>query len=500
MSLSRRELLAAAGGVVLLGGASWGTKRALGQSGGGATWPEPALRSSRNGVLSTRLLVGEATVDIATQPTKGVVYEQSYPGPTLEINAGDRLEVDFVNYAPQQTNLHTHGLHVSPKAPSDDVLLIVDPGDRFHYRYDVPKDHPGGTLWYHAHRHMLTDDQVFGGMFGLLIVRGALDRLDGIAGLPERQLQISQMQVIDGRIAKASESESAEQVTLVNGRYQPALAMNTGETQRWRFLNASPVFLRLELEDTPFHVIAIDGNALPRTDRRELLEIPPGARFDVLVQPTRPGTFELRSLSWKELGVFYGSMVPLPQVLSRIVVSGDAPAALKPLPTTLLPVDDLRHVKVDRVREYRLEEREPRGTGKYDRYEYYINGRLFDPTRVNTQVPLNATEEWTFRNLTYEPHPLHIHVNPFQVVAIDGDRSRGESHYRDTAVIPPFGSLTIRHRFLDYTGVFVMHCHLLFHEDHGMMELVEVYGKGGPGPRRLPADPMPMDHGSMEMS
>ncbi len=487
--LSRRELLVrsgmVAGGAVLLGSGALGAARVLAGEPRSA-WPQPAVRSSRDGRLATRLLVAEAEVPIALEPARALTYESSYPGPTLEVHAGDRLAVDLVNRADQPTNLHTHGLHVSPKRPSDDVLLDVEPGRTFGYRYAIPADHPGGTFWYHAHRHMLTDNQVFGGLFGMLIVRGELDRLPGIAGLEERALLMSQMQVVDGKVAAADASSLSDQVTLVNGRYQPTLEMATGETQRWRLVNTSSVFLRLQLDGHPLHVIAVDGNALPAPAARSILELPPGGRADVLVQATTAGTLRLRSLSWQDLGVFYTSMVPTPQVLATLVVTGAEQATPAPLPTELLPVDDLRHAKVDRRRTFRLEEREPRGTGALDRFEYFINGRLFDPSRIDVQIPLGATEEWEIRNLTYEPHPLHIHVNPFQVVAIDGDRRRAEAHYRDSALVPPFGSLTIRHRFLDFTGVFVMHCHILFHEDHGMMQLLEVYGKDGPGPRRRP--------------
>jgi len=117
---------------------------------------------------------------------------------------------------------------------------------------------------------------------------------------------------------------------------------------------------------------------------------------------------------------------------------------------------------------------------------------LFDHLSAETCELVKTTsrtaEEWTLTNssLFSISHPFHIHINPFQIVAVNGDRNKGESYYRDSALVPPFGSLTIRSRFLDYTGVFVMHCHILFHEDHGMMAPIEVYGKGGPGPRQLP--------------
>lgn len=101
---------------------------------------------------------------------------------------------------------------------------------------------------------------------------------------------------------------------------------------------------------------------------------------------------------------------------------------------------------------------------------------------------LGDTEEWLFVNETYEPHPVHIHQNPFEVVAVNG-RPVDERHYRDTATLPAFGTLTIRTRFLDFTGRFVWHCHILFHEDHGMMQLLEVVKNGRPGdPGGCPAD------------
>jgi FtsP/CotA-like multicopper oxidase with cupredoxin domain len=479
------------GGAALVGSGILGARHAL-AGGASSAWPEPVVRRSRDGHLETRLLISETDVEIAKKPARAIVYESGYPGPTLEVRPGDELAVELVNHVDQPTNLHTHGLHVSPEEPADDVLIQIEPTHMYRYRYALPDDHPGGTFWYHAHRHMLTDNQVFAGLFGMLIVRGALDELPGVASLEERALIMSQMQVVDGKVADADSSSLSDQVTLVNGHYRPTVEMTTGQTQRWRLINTSSVFLRLQLEGHELATIAIDGNALTVPASQAVLEIPPGGRADVLIRASKAGTFRLRSLSWQPLGVFYTSMVPNPQVLATLVVRGREHAKPGPLPSKLLPLDDLRHARVDRRRTFRFEEREPRGVGPLPAFEYYINGREFDPTRVDVQVPLNATEEWEFRNLTYEPHPLHIHTNPFQVVAINGNRERGEPHYRDSALIPPFGSLTIRHRFLDFTGLLVMHCHVLFHEDHGMMEIIEVYGKDGPGPRRLPSSGMNM--------
>jgi FtsP/CotA-like multicopper oxidase with cupredoxin domain len=178
-------------------------------------------------------------------------------------------------------------------------------------------------------------------------------------------------------------------------------------------------------------------------------------------------------------------MVPVPQSVVRVVSRGNQVSPRPKLPEKLLPFDDLRHAKIDYRRTVRLQELEPRGIKatnpeyKNEFYRYYVDGRIFNLHRVDQTMVLGDTEEWHFVNETYEPHPVHIHQNPFQVVAVN-DKPVDERHYRDTATLPAFGTLTIRHRFLDYTGKFVWHCHILFHEDHGMMQLLEVVKDGRP--------------------
>ncbi len=485
-TLDRRTFLAgAAGGLLTVAlarcGGTGGHEPTTESIGG---WLQPVSRQSVDGQLSTTLRASEGPVLVGTRDARAQTYEQMYPGPTLEVRSGERLRVDLVNDMPQVTNLHTHGLHVSSDSPSDDVLFGIPPGKRFQYEYDLPADHPAGTYWYHAHYHPLTDDQVGAGLFGALIIRGQEDEASGVARDGERLMIFSQVEIKDGAIEEAQISLLSRQATLVNGQYQPSLVITPGEIQRWRLVNASVVFLRLQLDGHLLHKMAVDGNTMARVTPEEVLEIPPGGRADVLVQTDRAGTFNLRSLSFESLGVFNTSMVPVPQSLVRVVSRG-RPASPRPnLPDMLVPFHDLRHAKIDYRRTLRLEEIEPRGVAGNpnhinQHYRYYINGRVFDHDRVDETMVLGDTEEWEFVNETYEPHPVHIHQNPFQVVAVNG-KAVDERHYRDTATLPAFGSLTIRHRFLDYTGKFVWHCHVLFHEDHGMMQLLEVVKNGRP--------------------
>jgi FtsP/CotA-like multicopper oxidase with cupredoxin domain len=472
--VSRRRFLTAAAvvGVPLLAGTTL-TGCAFEPDADPETWFEPEVRRSADGLLTTQLRASDGDVAFGNTTIRAVTYENSYPGPTLDVRPGDRVDIALVNDLAEPTNLHTHGWHVSPKQPSDDVLLSVEPTQTFDYSYQLPEDHSAGTFWYHSHQHTLSDTQVFGGLFGALIVRGELDDLPGVADRPERLLVISQTQIIDGTMVPGDRSSNELQQTLINGTYQPTTDIAPGEVQRWRIINASSLFLRLQLDGHPMHVIAIDADALTSVQTRDVIEVIPGGRADVLVVGANTGTYQLRSLSWEEYGPFYSSMVPAPMPLMNLISRGQTQQPVVPLPTTLLPFDDLRDAAIDRRREFVFEELEPRGTGDMGHFMYYINGKTFDHHVVNETMFLGDTEEWHFINRTYEPHPIHIHVNDFQVVAID-DEPVDQQHYRDTAMLPPFGSLTIRHRFEDFTGQFVMHCHILFHEDHGMMQLLEV--------------------------
>jgi FtsP/CotA-like multicopper oxidase with cupredoxin domain len=482
----RTFLVDAAGGLVAVSLARCGGTAGRAQTteavGG---WLQPISRRSAGGQLSTTLRASQGPVLVGTKDVRAVTYEQMYPGPTLEVRPGEVLKVDLVNATRQPTNLHTHGLHVSPDAPSDDVLLAIRPSHHYNYEYHLPADHPAGTYWYHAHDHPLTDEQVGLGLFGALIIRGAEDAVSGVPASGERVMIFSQVEIKDGAIVDADISPLSAQSTLVNGRYQPTLTIAPGEIQRWRLVNASVVFLRLQLDGHVLHKMAVDGNTLAEVVPEDVVEIPPGGRADVLVQLDRQGTFNLRSLSFEPFGVFNTSMVPVPQPVVRVVSQGSPVPALPKLPEKLVPFDDLRHAKIDYRRTLLLQELEPRGIKatdpvyKNEFYRHYVDGRIFNLHRVDQTMVVGDTEEWHFVNETYEPHPIHIHQNPFQVVAVN-DKPLDERHYRDTATLPAFGTLTIRHRFLDYTGRFVWHCHILFHEDHGMMQLLEVVRNGRP--------------------
>jgi FtsP/CotA-like multicopper oxidase with cupredoxin domain len=152
-------------------------------------------------------------------------------------------------------------------------------------------------------------------------------------------------------------------------------------------------------------------------------------------------------------------------LLATMVIEGEA-VEPEPLPTLLIPYVDLSGIPVDNVRVTTFEEpNEPPYVA--------IDGKQFDPNRVDQTVKLGATEEWVIRNTSSHWHPFHIHVNDFQVISRDGVAIDPHG-YEDTVSLPPNSETVVRMRFLDYPGKFVYHCHILFHEDAGMMAVVEV--------------------------
>lgn len=155
----------------------------------------------------------------------------------------------------------------------------------------------------------------------------------------------------------------------------------------------------------------------------------------------------------------------------HIKVAG-LPVLPSPIPTTLLPMVDLRNAKVDNLRTLTFSE-----GGTNDNPTFLFDGKMFDPNVVNQVMVLGTTEEWHLVNNSDEVHPFHIHINPFQVISING-KAVDRPNYDDTFPIPVHSTVVIRTRYLDFDGKYVLHCHILFHEDHGMMQIVEVVKPG----------------------
>jgi suppressor of ftsI len=437
-------------------------------------FPEPPARYSRNGVLDTTLRASLGKVTINRRRVTALNYDGSFPGPTLVICAGDKLRVHLQNDTSQPTNLHTHGFHVSPEANHDNIFVRIDPGQAFDYEYDIPRDMPAGSYWYHPHLHMFVEPQIFAGLAGAIVQEGGLDRLPALRHVPQRWIVIENTEIRQDRVLPVAGATESGAKLYVNGTLNPTAKIRPGQLQRWRIFNADAgrfVVLRLP-HGQRFQLLAEDGHTLARALSVRTLLMAPGSRREVLVRGGRPGSYPVKAIPFSQFPgadkQVDGGPVPNETVLT-MRSAGAAQHAAFPAPTTLSRPLDLRRERVDRQRTIVFSElTEPSGNTRF-----LLNGMAFDPNRTDVTMKLGSVEQWTLVNETSEWHTFHIHINDFQVVSVAGKPVPYVDH-QDNVALPPKSKTVILMAPTDFTGKFVFHCHVTHHEDHGMMATVQV--------------------------
>jgi len=425
-------------------------------------FPEPRMIFSRHGNLSTTLTLAAGTTSIGRKSTRTITYDGNLPGPVLVVCPGDHLAIKLANRLQEPTNLHLHGMHVSPLGNGDNVFIKINPGQTFAYSYHIPDDQPAGSYWYHPHYDPLVDTQTGGGAAGAILVEGRIDNY--LANIPQRLIVIQGGFGFGNPIPEPGEPGPGPLV--VNGVVNPTLKIRPGQVQRWRIFNAtSDRFLKLSLGGQSFTVLAEDGNTLHRTLREQALLIPPGSRREVLVRGGATGRYQLSAVPFQQV---QGIAEP-EETLLTVLSSGRH--ATQALPTGPLPYDlgDLRsaHVDVNRTIVYGIMPM-PSGSPAFT-----LNGMTFDPNRVDVTMQLGSVEQWTLENPTNQWHTFHIHQNPFQVISVNGHAVK-YIDWEDNVALPPGNTVVVRIHPTDFTGKFVFHCHVQFHEDHGMMAVVQV--------------------------
>ena len=474
--VTRRQALGITGlGAAATVAGAVGTWRTFGPVGGvsapGGAFAEPPVLRSAGGMLEVTLRAAAgATVD--GRRTRALGYNGTTPGPTLVVRPGDVLRVRLENALDATTNLHTHGLHVSPEGNSDNVFRAAEPGTSADYEYRVPADHPAGTFWYHPHHHGMVAAQVFGGLFGALLVTGP-DEPDVAR---ERVIVISDTTLTStGDVASVSHADAMlgreGELVLVNGRQRPRIALSAGTTERWRVVNAcASRFLDLRLDDHTWGLLGYDGQGLHAPLDRESVLLAPGNRADLLVRPTGTGSTTLRTLAVDRggMGMMGGSATSGEVELATVDIGAGGPgtgSGAAAWPT----LEDLRSAPVDGRRTVTMTGGMGMGMGGM---EFGFDGRTFDPARTDQELVVGTLEEWTIRNATMMDHPFHLHVWPMQVLDAPDVDSAGPPDWRDTVIVPAGGQVTVRVAVRDFGGRTVYHCHVLDHEDMGMMGTV----------------------------
>ncbi len=480
--ITRRGALTLGGvgaAVVLAGGAglvSWLTANSASRSPSQNVTDlgQPKVLSSANGALDVALVAAPSRVLIGAATITAMTYNGSLPGPTLRVQPGDTLSVSLTNSLGDPTNLHTHGLHVSPQDPGDNVLRRIDAGATGEYRYEIPADHPPGVFWYHPHHHGMAAQQVFGGLYGAIIV----DDTTETAATTERVLIVSDT-TFDafGTIAVASQMDRMRgregATVLLNGQVGATINAHPGDRERWRIVNAcTSRYLDLRLDGQRLQLLGNDIGRFASPRDVSSLQLMPGNRADVLVTMAA-GTSLLHAMPvdrGSPAGMMGGNAAPGDIVtLATVNVSGTTVGAFES-PSFSAP-RDLRAQPLDGERTLTLE----MGGGGMggSMMAFTIDGRQFDPARVDQYVAAGTIEEWTIVNTSSMDHPFHLHVWPMQVIQIGG-RDVQTPTWQDVVNVPAHSQSKVRIAFDDFTGTTVYHCHILDHEDNGMMGVISV--------------------------
>ncbi|MBE9156425.1 multicopper oxidase family protein [Nodosilinea sp. LEGE 06152] len=487
--MDRRHFIAlGAAGVSSAATLHWLRNRSLAQ-GLAATAATP-LYTSQNGLLEVDLTAAVRPVQVGDRTANLLSYNGQSPGPRLEARPGDTVRIRLHNQLDQPTNLHYHGLHITPQGTGDNVFVSTAPGETFAYEFTIPADHPAGTFWYHPHHHHHAAEQLFGGLAGLFVIRGALDEIPAVKAAQEEFIVLK-----DYEIDRAGNPPAPNHMALmmgregslvtVNGRVNPSLSLPQGGLLRLRLLNASASrFYRLQLEGHPFQLIATDGGAIASPIQLQELLLAPGERAEVLVQGNQqPGAYRLLNLPYNRNGIGMGMMggghgmggmmhgssssSGDAQPLATLTYSGSV-AAL-PLPQQLGTVATLPEPTITR----RIELSMTMGHGM--NMEFWFNGKPYDEKRIDIEAKLGTVEEWELVNVDPDlmDHPFHLHVNPFQVISRNGQPEPYRA-WKDTVLVKGSETVRIRVPFRTFVGKTVYHCHILDHEDLGMMGNIQI--------------------------
>jgi FtsP/CotA-like multicopper oxidase with cupredoxin domain len=431
------------------------------------------------------------------------------------------------------TNLHFHGLTLPPTCHQDEVLQTsIQPGDPpFEYKFRIPEDEPPGLYWYHPHIHGFSAPQVMGGASGALIIEGLERAVPQVAGLPERVLVIRDQDLLnpdappsrfepvvpktlidrDGDSAnngtgfgKPAKDLSVNFVPVPYPDYPPALLrLKPQERQLWRVVNASAItYLNLAVlfqrAPQPLELVAIDGvpmnwssAAKPAMTPVDHIGLPPGARVEFVVQGPPMGVPAL--LVTRTVDTGQGGENDPNRALAQLIADPQAPAPQSTLPVQTTPLPARRawlgDVQPVRVRKLYFSEKleNPKDPNSATTFYITVEGHTpaaFDPANAKPDIIVHQgdVEDWIIENRTAELHAFHIHQLHFALMEWNGLQV-DEPFLRDTVNVPYFSdrmlqypSVRVRMDFRDpnTVGTFVYHCHLLEHEDNGMMGLIQV--------------------------
>jgi len=427
----------------------------------------PPILNSRDGKLHVDLIAAPSTYTIEGHAFQGMLYNGEYLPPVWRVRSGDTLTVTLHNELPEETNLHFHGIDVSPLKNGDNVFVHIAPGETFTYEIKIPEKHVG-LFWFHPHLHGNVDRQLIGGLSGGIVIEGSERLYPFLKQLPEKVLLLKHHPL--GRA-------DYEELVTVNGVVAPTISVRPGEAQFWQIGNiGADRFLRVKIEEMPFYLLGRDGYFVPRPVKMDSLILGPGQRVSVVLVGGLAGRYAFKSVEFK----FDELQPPLPEVDLGTVVSDGPPADIAEAVARVSSQRVNGPLYVDTVRSSPIAHRRTFTSSRTtDKAAFLINGKTFDENRTDVTVKLGDTEEWTIRNEDSQYHDFHIHQTGFLVTEVSGGPAEFDG-LRDTYSVPPArngkpgeAKLIIPFTNPEIAGRFVFHCHVVKHEDKGMMMAIE---------------------------
>jgi suppressor of ftsI len=425
--------------------------------------------------------------------------------PTIRALPGGVIKLTYLNNLPvhsseecalgpcaDHSNLHFHGLHVSPETPQDDVLtMMTTPGQSLHYRVEIPSYAAPGLYWYHTHPHGESARQDLDGMSGALIIDG-IDRYypqlrhmrervlilrdrDVWVERPEVRNRLLQQVAVPAEHCGTATDQLTERIFTLNEEIRPQIPIAPGEQQFWRIVNTSPDrYADLQVDGQRLEIVALDGMPISYHERtRSMLKadhilVAPAGRVEAIVTGPTLGTHATLRTRCVDTGAD-GDLNPA-MVIADLVTDSRHRSSVHKVPTTKgdpvykeFAASELQNLKAS----------PPDFTVLFteDKNGFYINGKKFamDAAPMLT-VHIGSLHHWLVVNDTRELHPFHIHQVHFLAYAVNGVPLQ-QPEWLDTVNVPYGGTVDLIMDFTDpiIRGMSLFHCHLLTHEDKGMM-------------------------------
>ena len=470
--------------------------------------------------------VARVTLHVVIDPLTGypafVWNARLGDAPTIRVRPGEAIEMTVhddmrpFQGRPDDVNLHFHGLTVSPAAPGDDALMtLAHPGQTLRYRIAIPRNHEPGLYWYHPHAHGETYYDVTNGMSGAIVVEGMQQHLPDLATMRERIIVLRDVpngpgfvdtdMPMNGMAGMRTQGPSiprsgtgkpcraeALQPTL-NRQANARIAIRAGERQFFRVVNASAArYYDLSVDDAPLQLVALDGvplDAYPGTPAVRTLahvRLPPAGRAEfVVTAPNHPTVLRSACVDTGRTGDANPAVVLAQLADPAASVAPEALPAKTPAPLQPLAIG---RPLPDNVLSHPLPHPAAKRTIRFteDERGFYINGKAFAMDAPPSITARSGTvEEWTIENATDEVHDFHIHQVHFVPVSVNGTAIASRTWVdtvdlpartptRAGATVPGRVRLIVDFRDPVVRGTFVYHCHILDHEDRGMMAKIRV--------------------------